>query len=86
MTLSNVPLDALMFPLQIINGIQPLSLTIHGVNTHFIHHQSNVKNYLIGHKWEEGQPKKEVVLSCIFLHLSANSASKFKIPIATAIV
>ena len=54
----NVPLDVVMCPLQIINDIKPLSLTLHGVNAHFIHHPSNVKNYLIGHKSETTQSKK----------------------------
>ena len=48
-----------MYPLQIINDIKPLSLTIHGVNTHFIHHPSNVENYSIGHKSETDQPKQK---------------------------
>ena len=39
----NVPLHALMCPLQIINDIEPLSLTIHGLIGRFIHHPSNVK-------------------------------------------
>ena len=38
--------------------IEPLSLTIDSVNARFIHHPSNVENYLIGHKLETGQPKK----------------------------
>ena len=36
--------------------IEHLSLTLYGVNVHFIHHPSNVKNYLIGHKSDTGQP------------------------------
>ena len=32
-----------MCPLQIINDIEPLSSTIHGLIGHFIHHPSNVK-------------------------------------------
>ena len=55
----NVPLDALMCPLQIINDIEPLSLTLHGVNACFIHHPSNVKNYSIGHKSETNRSKKK---------------------------
>ena len=55
----NVPLDALICPLQIINDIEPLSLTLHGVNACFIHHPSNVENYSIGHKLETSQPKKK---------------------------
>ena len=61
-----------MFPLQIINDIEPLTLTIHGVNSHFIHHPTNVQNYSIGHKSETDQPKqkqKNGVLENIFLHL-----------------
>ena len=46
-----------MCPLQIINDIEPLSLTLHGVNACFIHHPSNVENYSIGHKSETDQPK-----------------------------
>ena len=63
-----------MCPLQIINDIESLSLTLHIVNTCFIH-PSNVKNYSIGHKSETTQPKekrKKVHPSYIFLHLSAN--------------
>ena len=41
--ISNVPLDALMCPLQIFNDIEPLSSTIHGLIGHFIHHLSNVE-------------------------------------------
>ena len=52
-----------MCPLQIINDIEPLSLTIHGVNTYFIHHPSNVENYSIGHKLETDQPKKKIMVS-----------------------
>ena len=33
----NAPLYALMCPLQIINDIEPLSLTLHGIITFFIH-------------------------------------------------
>ena len=55
--MSNAPLDALMCPLQIINDSDPLSLTLDGVNACFVHHLSNVQNYLIGHKSETGQPK-----------------------------
>ena len=57
-----------MCPLQITNGTEPLSLTIHGVNACFIHHSSHVKNYLIGHKSETNWQKKDV-LENIFLHL-----------------
>ena len=53
----NAPLDVLMCPLQIINDSEPLSSTLHGVNARFIHHPSNVKNYLIGHKLETDRPK-----------------------------
>ena len=67
----NVPLDALICLLQIINDIEPLSLTLHGVNTCFIHHPSNVENYSISHKSETSQPKKKkkVGWENIFLHL-----------------
>ena len=68
----NAPLDALICPLQSINDIEPLSLTVHGVNTRFIHHPSNVKNDSINHKSETDWPKqkqKNGVLENIFLHL-----------------
>ena len=54
--------------------IEPLSLTLHGVNACFINHPSNIENYSIGHKLETTQPKKKkkVHPSYIFLHLSAN--------------
>ena len=60
-----------MCPLQIINDSEPLSSTLHGINTCFIHHPSNVKNYSIGHKLETDRPKqkKNRVLENIFLHL-----------------
>ena len=67
--------------------IEPISSTLHGVNTRFIHHPSNVENYLIGHKSETSQPPpKKVRQIHIFIHLSADFGSKFKIPIATEIV
>ena len=68
----NVPLDALICPLQIISDIESLSLTFHGVNACFIHHPSNVENYSIGHKSETDWPKqtkKNWPLENIFLHL-----------------
>ena len=70
----NVPSDTLMCPLQIINDIESVSLTLHGVNSRFIHHPSNVKNYSISHKSETTQQKKnkkKVHPSYIFLHLCA---------------
>ena len=48
-----------MCPLQIIIDIEPLSLTLHGLNARFIHHLSNVKNYSIGHKSETDWPKQK---------------------------
>ena len=52
--------------------IEPLSLTLHGINARFIHHPSNVENNSIGHKSETTQPiffLKNGVLENIFLHL-----------------
>ena len=40
-----------------INDTEPLSLTLYGINTHFIYQPSNIKNYSIGDKSETGQPK-----------------------------
>ena len=70
-----------MCPLQIINDIEPLSLTLYGVNACFIHHPSNVENYSIGHKSETDRPKpkkKIVILDNLFLHLSANFEVKIQ--------
>ena len=74
----NAPLDALMCPLQIINDIEPLSLTPHGVNESFIHHPSNVENYSISHKSGNDQPKQKNVFfrENIFLHLSVGFGFK----------
>ena len=61
--------------------IEPLSLTLHGVNACFIHHPSNVKNYSIGHKLETDQPKqkkKNGVLENIFLHLYTSFGVKIQ--------
>ena len=60
-----------MCPLQIINDIEPLSLTLNVVNSCFIHNPSNVENYSIGHKSETDQPKQKNIsaLENIFLHL-----------------
>ena len=52
-----------MCPLQIINDIEPLSLTLHGVNARFIHHPSNVENYSIGPKLETDRPKQKKIAS-----------------------
>ena len=69
-----------MCPLQIINDIEPLSSTLHGVNACFIHHPSNVENYSIGHKSETDRPKqkKNLILDNIFLHLSPNFELKIQ--------
>ena len=70
-----------MCPLEIINDIESLSLTLHGVNTRFIHHPSNVKNYTIGHKRETNWPKqkqKNGVLENIFLHLYTGFGHKIQ--------
>ena len=76
----NAPLDALMCPLQIINDSEPLSLTLHSVNACFIHHASNVENYLICHKSKTNRPKQKkiVILDNIFLHPSANFEVKIQ--------
>ena len=76
----NAPLEVLMCPLQIINDIEPLSSTLHGVNACFIHHPSNVKNNSIGHKSETDwqNQKKKVILDNLFLHLSANFEVKIQ--------
>ena len=86
----NVPLDALICPLQIINDIEPLSLTLHGLNACFKHHPSNVKNYSIGYKSETAQPKKKKKKKkkrCIpvtyFYTFLPILGSQFKIPTAT---
>ena len=66
--------------------IQPLSLTLHGVNACFIHHPSNAKTYSIGHKLETAQPKKKkkrFIRVTYFYTFLPILGSKFKIPIAT---
>ena len=74
-----VPLDALICPLQIINDIEPLLLTLHGVNACFIHHPSNIKNYSISHKSETNRAKqKKIVLENIFLELYASFGVKIQ--------
>ena len=79
----NVPLDALIGSLQIINDIEPLSSTLHGVNAHFIHHPFNVENYSIGHKSETGQPKKNGFIRVTYFYTFLQIFdSKFKIAIA----
>ena len=40
--------------------IEPVSLTLHGLNACFIHHPSNAKNYSIGCKSETVHQKKKV--------------------------
>ena len=68
-----------------MKDIEPLSLTLHGVNAHFIHHPSNVKNYSISHKSETGRPKKKkkcVKFTYLYTFLQI-LGSQFKIPNAT---
>ena len=75
-----------MCPLQIINDIEHLSLTLHGVNGTFIRHPSNVKNYSNSHKSETGQPnqKKKNAFRIIYFDTSLPIFdSKFQIPIVT---
>ena len=81
----NGPLDTLIYPLQIINDIEPLSLTLHGLNARFIHHPSNVENYSIGHKSETSQPKqkqKNVFWRIYFYTSMLVLGLKFKIKMA----
>ena len=82
--ISNVPLDALMCPLPIINDIEPLSLTLHGVNACFIHHPSNLENYSIGHKSETDRSKqqKNVFWRIYFYTFIPILGLKFKIQMA----
>ena len=75
----NVPLDALMCPLPIIIDTEPLSSTLHGLNTRFIHHPSNVKNYLICHRVRNwSMKKKKVGRENILLHLYTCFAVKIQ--------
>ena len=82
----NAPLDAVMCPLQIINDIESLSLSLHGVNAHFINHPSNNKKYSIGHKSETGWANKKnldkVTYFYTFLQIYG---SRFKMSIPTEI-
>ena len=74
-----------MYPLRIINDIEPLSSTLRGVNACFIHYPSNLENYLIGHKSETNQPKqiKNLFWTTYFYTFLKFFDSKFKIPITT---
>ena len=58
-----------MCHLQIINDSKHLSLTLHGVNGTFIHHPSNVENYLYGHKSEMGQLNQKKYIYTSKLHI-----------------
>ena len=60
-----------MCPLQIINDIEPLSSTIHGLIGRFIHHPSNVKitRAAISRKPIDQIKKKKNIFNYIFLHL-----------------
>ena len=67
------------------SDMEPLSSTLHGVNTHFIHHLSNVENYLISHKLETRQPKKRCIQVTYFYTFLQIFGLKLKIPIAKEI-
>ena len=69
----NVPLDAPMCPLQIINDIEPLN---------FIQYPSNVENYLTGHKSETNRPKKMDLWRIYYYTFILVLGSKFKIQMA----
>ena len=59
-----------MCPLHIINDIEPLSLTIHGLIGCFIHNPSNVKITQVAISWKLiDQIKKKNIFNYIFLHL-----------------
>ena len=60
-----------MCPLQIINDIEPLSSTIHGLIGCFIYHPSNVKITwaAISQKPIDQIKKKKNIFNYIFLHL-----------------
>ena len=73
-----------MCPLQITNDIEPLSLTLHGVNACFIHHLPNVESYLISHKSETSQPPQKRCIKFTYLYTFLQIlGSQFKIPNAT---
>ena len=68
-----------------MNDNEPLPLTLHGLNAHFIHHPSNVKNYSIGHKSETDRPKQKqkIVFWRIYFYTSILVLGlKFKIQMA----
>ena len=69
-----------MCPLQIINDNESLSLTLHGVNAHFIYNPSNVKNYSNNHKSKTSQPK---ILTTYNGYNRSKYASNLKFPIIT---
>ena len=82
----NASLDALMCPLQIINDIEPLLLSLHGVNPCYIYYPSKVKNYTINHKSETTQLKEKKCIKITYFYTFLQIfGSKFKISIATEI-
>ena len=75
-----------MCPLQIINDIESLSLTLHGVNSCFIRHSSNVENDSVSRKSETAQQKKnkkKCIRVTYFYTFLQIFGSKFKILIGT---
>ena len=60
-----------MCPLQIINDIEHLPSTLHGLNRTFIHHPSNVKITRAAISWKpiDQIKKKKSVFNYLFLHL-----------------
>ena len=69
-----------MCPLQIINDIEPLSSTLHGVNACFIHHLSvsKITQSAISRKQIDQNPQKKVILDNLFLHLFPNFEVKIQ--------
>ena len=70
----NAPLDALMCPLPIINDIEPLSSTLHGVNACFIVQCPKLLDAISRKPINQNQ----VILDNLFLHLSANFEVKIQ--------
>ena len=78
-------LDSLMCPRQIINNIEPLTLTLHGVNAHFIHHPSKWRITWSAISHQPVNPPKMLHRVIYFYTFVQIFESKFKIPSATEI-
>ena len=81
----NVPLDALICPLQIINWHWTPIIDPSWCKCTLYPSPIQCPNYSIGHKSETDQPKKNLIWRIYFYTFLSILGSKFKIPITTDI-